>query len=1567
MELDQQSGGCAASTPLSATGCERSGIHSREARGGSGGCAASTPQLHHDACGVGFLAELEGRPTTRLLPLALTALDRLAHRGAVDADGRTGDGAGVTTQIPYDVLRPELEARGLGGVAPRDLAVGLVFLPAAAPAQARARQLFADAVAARGLSFLGWREVPCRNEALGDKARRSRPAIAHALVGRLAGGALTLTDDELEAALYRARRDAEAGAAAQGLEGFHVASLSRRSLVYKALVRGVDLADFYADLRHPGFATAFVLFHQRFSTNTFPSWSLTQPFRMLAHNGEINTIQGNRSGMRAREASLASPPLGLAAGELRPLLPEGGSDSASLDEALVLLTLAGRDVAHSMTVLVPPAWENDSDLSPDVRALFEYQSSLMEPWDGPAMLVFTDGRLVGAALDRNGLRPARTMVTADGLVVVASEVGVLDTEEHRVLHRGRLGPGDMVAVDLAARRFLDRESIHRHLAGRRPYGSWLQQRRVFLREVPVASDAESAEEAETAEVPLLRAFGYTREEMQLVLGPMFREAREPLGSMGDDTPLAVLSGKARLLFSYFKQRFAQVTNPPIDPLRESLVMSLAMHVGPRGDLLLGDDAPGEGGQVHLPGPLLPPHQLEALLGWTRQGWRPRRLSLLFPAAGGAAAFRRALEGLQADAARAAEEGAGLIVLSDRGVDADHAALPSLLAVSAVHQHLVREGLRTRVSLAAETAEARDDHQVAALVTFGAEAVCPYLALAAVRAVAGAADQADAPSPGEAARRYLAALEKGLLKIISKMGISTLRSYHGAQLMEIVGMADDVVAAHFTGTPSHLGGAGLDEIAGEVLSRHRGAFAPGAAGLDEGSLHRYRQKGEAHAFEPPVVKALHAAIRAGERLDYRRYADLVHSRAPIAVRDLLEVRPGASVPVDEVEPVESIFPRFMTAAMSLGALSPEAQHVLAVAMNRIGGRSNSGEGGEPAELHWQVLPGGDRASNRIKQVASARFGVTASYLMSADELQIKMAQGSKPGEGGQLPGHKVAPHIARVRHSPPGVTLISPPPHHDIYSIEDLAQLVYDLKRVNPAATVSVKLVSTAGVGTIAAGVAKAHADAIQISGHDGGTGASPLGSIKNAGTPWEIGLADAQQVLTGSGLRARVRLQVDGGLKTGRDVVIAALLGAEEFGFGSAALVAAGCVMARQCHLNTCPAGIATQREELRQRFTGTPEQVVSFFTAIAEEVREILALMGFRRLEEIVGRSDLLEARVPSAGKAAGLNLARVVIKGRAGDAGAARRCTQPRNDPPATGGHLDEAVLARLRFQVGSPSPLTLEMPITNADRAVGARVAGELARRYRGHALPPNTLRLGYFGSAGQSFGAFCVEGMSLHLEGEANDGVGKGMSGGELALSPPRDRGRAGIEGVIAGNAVLYGATGGRAFIAGRVGERFAVRNSGGLAVVEGTGDHACEYMTAGAVVVLGATGRNLGAGMSGGSAYVLDEEGLLFRRHNPELVAVEEGLDAEERAWLARVIARHFELTGSPRARGVLAAWSESLPLFRRVAPRAGATRALPAVGPDMEPAAVRAEWEPALPRLSARPRRIAARGASARG
>jgi glutamate synthase (ferredoxin) len=1336
-------------------------------------------------CGVGLLANINGRPSLDILPSALQALARLGHRGAVDADGRTGDGAGVMTEIPHEIL----------GVHPGD-AVGVLF--------GKDRRAFETALTAQRLSLVGYREVPIDISALGSKALSCLPEIVHAIVARPEG----MDSDEFERRLNAIR-----------CEDIYIASLSQRTLVYKALVRAVDLAAFYPDLRHPEYATSFTLFHQRFSTNTLPSWSMTQPFRLLAHNGEINTIAGNRSAMRARGFPLAA----------------GTSDSASLDEALAIVTSTGRDLAHGMALLMPPAFERDEAIDPAIRALFEYQASLMEPWDGPAFVVFSDGRLVGAALDRNGLRPARYLLTTDGRLLVASEVGVHDVEERRVLQRGRLGPGGMIAVDLEHGRLLERETIMRELAARHPYEQWLGQSRTTLE--------TGARQRVAADVSTLRAFGYTHDELQLILGPMYKDAAEPLGSMGDDTPLAVLSTRPRLLFAYFKQRFAQVTNPPIDSLRESLVMSLDVRLGPQGDLLSDGPLPP---YVELPDPVL--DSVDA-----------RTLSLLV---GVRDDFERTLDALLTASAHAVREGATCLVLSDRGVDCDHAALPSLLAVSAVHHHLIREGLRAATSIVADTGEARDDHQVAALIGFGADAVCPYLAFEVVESL------------GEegAAVRYRQTLLKGLLKILSKMGVSTLRSYRGAQLFEAVGIADDVIDRHFTGTPSFIGGIGLEDIARETLARHAAAY--GSSALEDAGFYRYRQHGEAHAYNPQVVKALHTAIATNQRIDYKTYAELVHARAPLSLRDLLEFRAGEAIPLEEVEPASSIVRRFLTAAMSLGALSPEAQQVLAMGMNRLGARSNSGEGGEPPELF-----GTDRA-NRIKQVASGRFGVTAAYLMSADELQIKIAQGSKPGEGGQLPGHKVTAHIAAVRHAAPGTTLISPPPHHDIYSIEDLAQLVYDLKSVNPAASVSVKLVASAGIGTIAVGVAKAHADAIEISGHDGGTGASPLGSIKNAGTPWELGLAEVQQALMSGGLRGRVHLQVDGGLKTGRDVVIAALLGAEEFGFGTAALVAAGCVMARQCHLNTCPVGIATQREDLRVKFKGTPDDVVRFFTAVAEEVREILALLGFRKFEEIVGRTDLLETRLPKTGKASTLKLDRLCHPERSEGSG---RWTGTRIAPSIR--------------QVPRYARDDRPVDITNADRAVGARMAGELVRN-------PRNVTLSFQGTAGQSFGAFCVEGMRLLLEGEANDYVGKGMSGGEIILRPRAPMPRA-SEQVIAGNTLLYGATGGRAFIAGRAGERFAVRNSGALAVVEGTGDHACEYMTGGIVVILGSTGRNVAAGMTGGTLFLFDD-------------SRGEALGEADEVLLWELIAQHRELTGSVRAKSLLRKWRTARLLFSRI-------------------------------------------------
>jgi glutamate synthase domain-containing protein 2/glutamate synthase domain-containing protein 3 len=1310
---------------------------------------------------------------------------------------------------------------------------------------------------------------------------------------------------------------------------FYVVSLSHTTLVYKGLVRGVDLAAFYSDLENPLYETPFALFHQRYSTNTSPSWALAQPFRLLAHNGEINTIAGNRARMRAREASFA------AAQEQRrrdllPLIEEQTSDSGNLDNAAELLLRSGRSLPHAMTMLLPPAWENDHGLAPDVRAFYEYHSGLMEPWDGPALVVFSDGRVAGAAMDRNGLRPARTVETRDGLYLLASEAGVAAVEEENVALRGRLGPGDLVAVDLATGELIGSEAIRELLSRQAPYRQWLRSRR---RELTTSEGVEAAASLSPADrLALCRAFGYTREEIRLVLGPMSGEGREPIGSMGDDTPLAVFSDKPRLLFSYFKQRFAQVTNPPIDPLRESIVMSLDTLLGPEGDLL--SEAPEPAGRIRLGSPVLSSAALRALLE-REPPRRTRALGLTFPADRGVAGFRRALSELARQAADAVKEGAWLLLLSDRGVDSGRVALPVLLAVAAAHQELSRRGARLKASLVVETGEARDEHQLATLLAFGADAVNPFLALEVVRTEA-----VEKPGGGDAGldeKRYLRTLERGLAKILSKMGISTMRSYQRAPLFEAIGLSEEVVGDFFPGAGSPIGGIGLEEIAMETLSHHAAAYEKERAPvLEEGGFHRFRRGGEAHAFSPEVVRTLRAAVESRRQPDYEAYAGLLARRDPLAVRDLFEFAPPAAgaIGVEEVEPVEAILSRFTTAAMSIGALSPEAHETLAIAMNRIGARSNSGEGGADPSRFWTRWPGGDSANDRIKQVASARFGVTAEYLVSADELQIKMAQGSKPGEGGQLPGHKVTAHIARLRRCPEGTILISPPPHHDIYSIEDLAELIYDIKRVNPLARVGVKLVASSGIGTIATGVAKAFADSILISGHDGGTGASPLGSIKNAGMPWEIGLAEAQQALVASGLRRRVRLQTDGGLKTGRDVVVAALLGAEEFAFGSAALVSAGCVMARQCHANTCPAGIATQREDLRAKYRGTPEAVIAFFTAVGREVREILARLGCRTLAEAVGSTEWLRTRVPAGrSKISTVDLSRMVPGPPLPEG--PRRCADASNDPPRTGGGLDERALEQLRLRPDGAPPMAHDFPITNADRAVGARIAGELSTPTAAPNLPERVV-LRFHGAAGQSFGAFCVEKMELSLEGEANDHVGKGMSGGQIAIFPRRSSSRFGRSpSPLAGNAVLYGATGGRLFVAGSAGERFAVRNSGALAVVEGLGDHGCEYMTAGRVAVLGCCGRNFGAGMAGGVAYVLDERGDFRERLNPEMVGLQALAPADARD-LSQMIEAHRDATGSGRAREILENWSAFLRLFRKVAPRA-ASQAFVAPAPARRP------------------------------
>ncbi|MGE0453739.1 MAG: glutamate synthase large subunit [Vicinamibacteria bacterium] len=1451
--------------------------------------SATDPRFEHDACGVGLVADLGGRSRDRVLPLALGALARLEHRGGLDADGRSGDGAGVVLEIPWAAI-----GSGLAGDPEAGRGLGMLFVERGRADAAHS--LVEGQAAATGVRVVGWRSVPVKVEALGETAARTRPEIWQAALESQAGE----TAGSFERRLLRLELAIAEQSARDGL-AVEVVSLDTRTVVYKGLLRAADLPAFYPDLADPRCATSFALVHRRFSTNTRPSWPAAQPFERLAHNGEINTIDGNRAWMRARWPQLAA--LGLPAGHLERSFSGRVSDSKSLDAALGLLLASGHALHEALALLLPPAWEHDAELPPDVRAFFEWGARRCEPWDGPALVVATDGRRVAAALDRNGLRPARYVVTSDGLLALASEAGAFDLPDERIVEVGRLGPGEAVLADPPAGRFHDATGVRLLLGrlGRKGGGAVPAPR--------VASEPEMPQRDETARRRLLRAFGYTREELQFVLGPMHQAGTEPIGSMGDDTPLAVLSRHGRSLSSYFRQRFAQVTNPPIDPLRERNVMSARVVLGPQPSLF-ERRAPTPLG-VELESPIVEPKALAGLLAGPAAALVPRRLSVLADATDGVAGLEQAVARLRSDAVLAVREGSGLLVLSDEGVGPGRVALPMLLAVSSVHQQLVAAGLRTRTSLLAHTADARDDHQLALLLAFGASAVSPWLALEAVAAAAPAAGS-------EALRhvaRYRGALEKGLLKILSKLGISTVRSYVGSQLFEALGLDPELVQAHFGGTVHALSGTGFARLATEALERHAAAYSPvPAPALEEGSLHRFRRGGEAHAYAPEVVKALRAAARDGVRSSHRHYARLVESRPPLALRDLLKLREVAPpLPLGEVEPSASLARRFVCSAMSLGALSPEAHRTLAIAMNRLGARSNSGEGGEPPEGFWRALPGGDSANSRVKQVASARFGVDAEYLAAADELQIKIAQGSKPGEGGQLPGHKVVGIVARLRRATPGTALISPPPHHDVYSIEDLAGLVHELKRVNPRAPVSVKLVSTAGIGTIAAGVAKAWADAIVIGGHDGGTGASPLGSIKQAGTPWELGLAEAQRALVETGLRGRVRLQVEGGLKTGRDVVIAALLGADEYGFGSAALVAAGCVMARQCHLNTCPAGIATQREDLRGRFQGRPEEIVRFFLGIAHEVRETLAALGARSLGEIVGRSDLLEAR-PQVDLPSGPIALDALLTGGAFPGAYLGQ----RNDAPQSPG-IDEAVIERLPARAVSPS-IELSLPVRNADRAVGARLAGELARRRAGGPAGDGVVRLRFSGSAGQSFGAFAVRGMELLLEGEANDGLGKGLSGGLLVVRPGRAS-RLGEAPLLAGNAALYGATAGEAYVAGSVGERFAVRLSGARAVVEGAGDHACEYLTDGVVVVLGSIGRNFGAGMSGGLAYVLDPEHRLEARLNPDLVRLDDALGPDDARLLRAAVERHAALTGSRRAARLLGDWPAALRALRAVRPK----------------------------------------------
>lgn len=1494
-----------------------------------------------DACGVGFLASLKGETSHWVLQQALRGLGCMEHRGGCGGDGDSGDGAGVLCGIPWSYLEAVWPEAAAASGAPRGL--GMVFLPADAAKREQARAFCAEEAEKLGLRSLGWRVVPVDPAVLGPMARSTAPVIEQWLLGSSEGG------DALESLLFRLRRrcgDRARDAWGPGPSDLYFASLSSRTLVYKGMVRSEVLAAFYGDLRDERFAVSFAVYHRRFSTNTLPRWPLAQPMRLLGHNGEINTLLGNLNWARASEANLDAV-WGDAAADLKPVVNAAFSDSANLDATLELLVRSGRPITESLLTLVPEAFRDQPELAdkPEITAFYEYSACTQEPWDGPALLVFADGRSVGATLDRNGLRPARYCITSDGFVVMGSETGVVELEESRIIEKGRLGPGQMLAVDLEQGRLLHNWEVKQEVAARHPYGAWLAEHRRTLAAQPWT------QERQLADLELLQkqtAFGFTAEDLELVIEDMAGAAKEPTYCMGDDIPLAVLSGKPHLLYDYFKQRFAQVTNPPIDPLREKLVMSLEMHLGKRGSPLRPDAA--SAAVLHLASPILNEAELAAV---GSQGIPAATLSTLMAITEGPSGLEAAVNRLKAEAEAAVRDGQQILVLSDRqgldgqasGINATTSYVPPLLAVGAVHHHLLNLGLRLQTSLVVDTAQCWSTHHLACLIGFGASAVCPWLTWETTRHWLAhprtqkliETGKLPALSVDQAQANVRKALEDGLRKILSKIGISLLASYHGAQIFEAIGIGADLIELAFRGTTSRVAGLSLSELASETLSFHSKAFPE----LDRSKLEfmgfvQYRTGGEYHMNSPEMAKALHAAVKIGPGYDhFSTYQTLLENRPVTALRDLLELKPAATpLPIEQVESVESICARFCTGGMSLGALSREAHEVLAVAMNRIGGKSNSGEGGEdPARYHAlsdvdgegrsatlptiKGLRNGDSACSAIKQIASGRFGVTPEYLRSGRQLEIKVAQGAKPGEGGQLPGPKVDPYIAWLRNSKPGVGLISPPPHHDIYSIEDLAQLIHDLHQVHPAAKVSVKLVAEIGIGTIAAGVAKANADVIQISGHDGGTGASPLSSIKHAGGPWELGLTEVHRALLENGLRDRVLLRADGGLKTGWDVIIAALLGAEEYGFGSIAMIAEGCIMARVCHTNNCPVGVATQKEALRKRFTGIPEHVVNFFLFVAEEVRQLMSVLGVATMEELIGRTDLLQPRAVQLAKTKTLDLSCLLD---AIPAAADRSWLQHDAEAHGNGPILEDQLLAdaELMAAIEGHGRVARTVAIINTDRSVCARLGGEIAARH-GNKGFAGQLDLTFEGAAGQSFGAFSVQGMNVRLVGEANDYVGKGINGGRITVVPPASGNDPGSQ-VILGNTCLYGATGGELFALGRAGERFAVRNSGARTVVEGAGDHCCEYMTGGVVVVLGSTGRNVAAGMTGGVTFLLDESGGVSERVNPEIVAIHALSTPEQEALLKPLLEAHLEATGSSKAAVILADWSSWKGRFKVLVP-----------------------------------------------
>ncbi|MBI4510765.1 MAG: glutamate synthase large subunit [Deltaproteobacteria bacterium] len=1475
----------------------------------------------HDACGVGFVVRIDGTRSHDIVEKGLKILENLAHRGACGADPETGDGAGILIQVPHLFLAAECAKLGFNLPKGGEYGVGMMFLPVAAKGQEACVALTERVILEEGMRLIGWRDVPVNPQACGPSSRAVMPAIRQVFVGRGDACPDAADEDCLERKLYVVRKKIERLARESGVapaDGFYIPSLSSRTLVYKGLLLPEQIPQFFRDLGDPGLTTALALVHQRFSTNTFPSWDRAHPYRFLAHNGEINTLRGNINWMHARETLLRSELFGDDVEKLFPIIAPGGSDSAMLDNVLELLVHTGRSLPHAMMMLIPEAWQNHATMSDAKKAFYEFHSSLMEPWDGPASIAFTDGRVVGAVLDRNGLRPSRYVVTHDGLVVLASEVGVLEIPPESVKQKGRLRPGRMFLIDLEEKRIVGDEETKERIAARKPYRQWLNESLVPLEALPGAvgqADELSAEGVLT----LQKTFGYTIEDLRVVMAPMALTAQEAIGSMGTDTPLAVLSSRPQLLFHYFKQLFAQVTNPPIDPIREELVMSLVTTIGSEKNLFA--ESPDHCRQVQLKSPILSNGELAAIRDNGLPGLRAHSLSMLYPVADGGRGLEKALDRLCAEASQAIAGGAALLILSDRGTSPELGPIPSLLATSAVHHHLIRQGTRTRCGIVVETGEPREIMHFCLLLGYGAGAINPYLALDTVKKLARDKELKDT-DPHKAVKNYIKAVEKGILKVISKMGVSTLHSYRGAQIFEAIGLCSSLVEKYFTGTPSQVEGAGLDVVAREVTARHRHAFEVSpelGQDLDIGGQYQWRRQGEHHLLNPNTVAKLQDSVRRSSYSTFKEYSQVINDQSArlATLRGLLTFKETTPVPLDQVEPAASIVRRFKTGAMSFGSISREAHETMAIAMNRVGGKSNSGEGGEDPE-RYAPLPNGDSRRSAIKQVASGRFGVTIEYLVNADELQIKIAQGAKPGEGGQLPGHKVDETIARVRHSTKGVGLISPPPHHDIYSIEDLAQLIHDLKNANPRARVTVKLVAEMGVGTVAAGVAKAKADLVLISGHDGGTGASPLTSIKHAGTPWELGLAEAQQVLVMNGLRGRISIEVDGQLKTGRDVVIATLLGAEEFGFATAPLVAMGCIMMRKCHLNTCPVGIATQDPVLRKKFAGKPEHVINFMFFVAEEVRELMAQLGFRTMEEMVGRVDMLDVRrAVDHWKASGIDLARILYKPEPVD-GTPLRCTLTQDHGIEKA--LDHELIALTKDAMESGRKTELSLPIRNVHRTVGTMLSSEIARRYGNAGLAPDTVQVHFRGSAGQSFGAFLAHGVSFRLEGDANDYLAKGLSGGRIVVFPPKESLFRAEENVVVGNVALYGATEGEVFIRGVAGERFAVRNSGATAVVEGIGAHGCEYMTKGLVVVLGETGRNFAAGMSGGIAYVLDASGDFRVRCNTTMVDLFPVNEQEDLEALEALIARHAEYTGSNVARRILGEPDRWLGKFVKVFP-----------------------------------------------